>query len=204
MTQEGFEVHIRAGESDEVYDHDLGAYRPSFIQPILDDLRKADLPAEDNTTEVHSWGYGGDVLAFGLIFTSLATLLLSGKRIEENIDAWIRLGGRFKKALALLRRRHSTVQVSEPVAKSLALHHVAVASSPASDLKVLSSATAPMHNASLTPEAHEIFLEHPERHYVFVIQVGHKTLLILGLDGTGKVAFEHRISLTDFKGYGEE
>ena len=97
LSNEEFALHIGAGESDEVFDLDRMQYRPDFVDPILEDLRAEGLPVTATDLRVQNWGYGADTLALGVILTGVAAFLLSGKRIEENLDAWIRLGGRFRR-----------------------------------------------------------------------------------------------------------
>jgi hypothetical protein len=85
--------------------------------------------------EIQSWGYGADgadALSLAVILAGLTGLFLSGKKIEENLDAWIRLGERLRKAIGRLRRRGVAARLSEPAAVAVAIANAVSNQPPAS------------------------------------------------------------------------
>ena len=188
---EDFALHFGI-DPEQQEDVELGG--SPEVRSVLDDLKAEGIPTDDAEVSSHGYGYGADAFAAGVILTGLATLLASGKRIEENVDAWIRLGSRLKAVLRRLGARRVDASLSEPAALAIATARVAEESG-SSNLRVLSSTVTKVWNGSLTPEAREAFLEHPDRYYVFVLVADDARAHVIGMSARGNVVFHNVLSL---------
>jgi hypothetical protein len=192
---EGIELLIPAGEGDDVFDSQAAAYRPAFVDSILNDLQAEGIDTTDAELTVQNYGYGADGLSLAVILSGLTALFLSGKKIEENFDAWIRLGQRLAKAVAKLRRRGIPARLSEPAAASVALASAAENAPAEASISLVSSIVLPLSNRSLNPEFLPVFLQHPDRHYVFVLKVGADAMRVVCLTSDGRVSLVHELPL---------
>ena len=189
MFREPFEFVVVPGE-------EAGEGAP---EAVLRDLREAGIDEQAEASTI-SWGYGADILATSVILTGLSALFLSGKRIEENLDAWVRLGRRLKAAVQKLRAKQGPVSVSEPAAVALTLARVAERETTLGRAELLGSSVAKLQNRSLSPEAAAQFSQHPERYYIFTVGVEDRAYVIC-MSSSGRLVFEHVLDLEDWRGF---
>lgn len=193
MLSENFELHFGVNEIDSESRASLEE-RPD-VQTVLDEFRSLDISVEDIEIKSYGYGYGADGYAIGIVLSSLVALFLSGKRIEENLDAWVRLGKRFKQAIQQLHRREISIAVSEPGALAMAISHVSEDAGGQVTVQVLSNTVIRLRNSSISADAYNTFLEHPDRYYIFVLQVGDSRTHVLGMSARGSILFNNVLSL---------
>jgi hypothetical protein len=191
MLSERFELHVGIAEPDS--NDELPLQHLPEIRDVLEELDRSDLSHEGAEFTLHGYGYGADGFAVGILLTGLATLFLSGKRIEENVDAWVRLGKRVKQALQSLRTKRISVSISEPVALSVALSRVVEDGQPGA-IRLISSTIARIRNSSLSTEALALFTEHPDRYYLFIIEADSR-LHVVAVGAHGNITFHNVLSL---------
>jgi hypothetical protein len=162
---------------------------------------EADLGAEEVQFEVGSTGYGADGLLVVGVLTGLASLFLSGKKIEENLDAWARLGRRFRKLIESLNSRWGRTSVSQPIALALALERIAAENSNVHGVSVIAAHTIPVANGSLHPKYWNEFRSQPDRVYVFLLRAVNHDTYIVGIRSDGDWQFLHRIPTGDYLEY---
>ena len=201
MTEESFALHFGAGEVDDDFGEATAARHPHALA-VLEALRDEGIPTEGAEITARGYGYGADATAIGVTLGALVSLFLAGKKIEENIDAWLRLGRRLRDALKRLRERQIRVAMSEPAATAYALARIAEDSGTGDGIKLLASRVVPVSNPSLVPEAQQQFLEHPDRYYIFTFGVGEDRVEVLCITAHGRIAFQHSLPLDRFSYYG--
>ena len=170
-----------------------GEYTSAAVREILSELTELGEFAEDIKVSQGSVGYGADTTVAIVVLTGLASLFFSGKRVEENLDAWIRMGKRFWKAVERLRRRRGGVSVSEPVALALALAKVAESIETDTEVEILGRHCIPVQNASLKPSLEKDFAHQPDRLYVFVLRSSNGDTIVVGLRSDGRTELLHRV-----------
>src|SRR5207237_8450037 len=106
---------------------------------------------------------------------------------------WLSMGSLLRDAVKKLRKQNVTVQMSEPLAAAFALALVAEAHG-SDELKLLSSTIVHVRNRSLTPEAHAIFTQHPDRYYVLTIETPDRAAIVMAISARGEVIFQHRLT----------
>ena len=146
----------------------------------------------------HGYGYGADSVAIGITLTAIASALLAGKKVEENLDAWLRLGRRLQDALRRLRKRGVKVAVSQPAATALVLAKLADDTPDLASIELLNVTVAAIENRSLTPAAAASFLEHPDRYYIFTVRRDGSRLDVICMSAVGQVVFQQSVSLSHF------
>lgn len=147
-------------------------------------------PAEIQWTQ-GSAGYGADAVTLIATLGVLSAIFLSGKKIDENLDAWIKLGRRLKSLLTRLKEKYGWVAVSEPVALAIFLNRLNEAGVDLKDVEVLSQTTIPVRNESIPPEITSLFHHQPDRAYVFVLRVDERDTYACGMKSDGSEAFFH-------------
>jgi hypothetical protein len=185
---EEFEL-VLSGAEDESQHYEQTGELPHPTRVLIDEaLDEFGVPRVDAKLSTSSFGHGADGMA---IVLTLSGLLLAGKKIEENLDAWLRLAKRFSTALRKLRRRKGTVYLSEPAAAMFALNAVVEKLPKAQIVVLLGSTPLIVPNSSLGESYHRIFRWQPERYYVFTFMVGEDTAHVVCLRSTGEIEF-HR------------
>ena len=83
------------GEAESVFDGATGEVRSEFVAESARNLAEVFACEPTITHKTTSYGRGADTAALLLYVAGAAvTALLAGKKIEENLDAWRRLGVR--------------------------------------------------------------------------------------------------------------
>jgi hypothetical protein len=189
---EQFEIVLVTGYHEEFVDGDDN-FRPEFLDSIRSDARE--ILESDVQTEDTGYGYGADTLALALMFSTLTAVFLAGKSIQENVDAWINLGRRF---LVLLKRlsRVNTPRISEPIALAIAMAAIAEREQEVAPIGLVSRATTRVRNGSLVEEAQRHFNTHPDRYYVFTIELLERNTHVIAVSSLGEILFHHKLSLS--------
>jgi hypothetical protein len=123
---------------------------------------------------------------------------MSGKKIEENIDAWVRLGARFRKLYRGLNARPGHTAFSMPVALALAIDHIVSEDVDVEGLTLLGSHIIPVANGSLRREDWPLFKRQPDRFYVFILGTNNYDSFVVGLKSGGDFLFVHRVATGDY------
>ena len=186
MFSQDFELMVMMAELNEPNAHES-------INEVLGDLNNEGIEISNARTEIGSTGFGADALSL-LICLGLG-LFFSGKKIEENLDSWVRLGKRLTKAISRLKKRRAGVMLSEPMAAALSLSHVVDTHVDHSRILSLSSVTYPIPNSSIKPELIDIFRENPYRYYGFGWGINNKFIRIIYMTSYGEIVFTHELPL---------
>lgn len=183
--KEHFELLIPTSETEDIRD------------AVLADLRSTQVDTNGAECTPGSYGYNADSFSLAIVLGALGTLLLSGKSIEENLDAWISLGSRLKKAIRKISQRKLSVRLSEPAAASIAV--AAISPRGHNEIEFISSQILPIRNRSLRPELLSVFSQHPDRYYFFVIRIN-DTAHSVCISSEGRIIRKTPLPL-DFTGF---
>lgn len=122
MNSEVFRVLMVVGEAESVFDGATGEVRSEFVAESARNLAEVFACEPTITHKTTSYGRGADTAALLLYVAGAAvTALLAGKKIEENLDAWRRLGVRLRR---WMKARRSAVFLDRNLALALALDHI--------------------------------------------------------------------------------
>lgn len=186
MFSDDFELMIIMGELNEPNVQES-------ITDVLGDFSNEGIEISTAHTEIRGIGFGADALALFILFG--LGLFFAGKKIEDNLDSWIRLGKRLSKAISRLKRRNAIVMLSESMAAALSISHVVDIYANYSHILPLPSVTYPIPNASLNPGLIKIFKEHPYRYYAFGWNIDDKFIRIIYMTSYGEIIFTHELPL---------
>lgn len=184
---------ISTGYPAGVADVDTEEYTPTFLRSLEAEVAAATESDRVEATRT-SYGYGADAIAVAVVLSGLSALFLAGKPIHDNLHAWIKLGRRLGPLVRQLKERLGATRLSESAALAIALHAVADQEPNMRSVVLLSKALSRVPNNSLASEVHHLFRNHPDRYYVFTIEVG-RASHVVGIASTGDVLFHHRLSL---------
>ncbi|MBU4231488.1 MAG: hypothetical protein KKD99_09825 [Proteobacteria bacterium] len=187
MFSDDFELVIMMNEFNEP-----NAHRES-IKYVLGDLSSEGIETSDALAEIRGYGFGADALALFIGFG--LGLFFAGKKIEENLDSWIRLGKRLSKAISRLKKRQANVMLSEPMAAALSMSSVADIEANYSHILPLSSVIYPIPNSTLNRELINIFKENPYRYYVFGWSINNEFIRIIYMTSYGEIILTHKLPL---------
>lgn len=151
--------------------------------------------SEEYTLADTDIGRGADWPAVLVSFGVAATIFFSGKRIEENLDAWINLAKRFRAFIDKATSKWRTTRVDEEVALLLVLEEVIRQRTQGVSVLqldgVLSSWFDPLEPYGKPPERLDC---HPEGLYVVALRVDDESLYIVGIKSSGTIEFVHTFS----------
>jgi hypothetical protein len=187
MFSDDFELVIMMNEFNEP-----NAHQESIID-VLADLSNEGIETSNVRAEIKGYGFGAEALAL-FIGVGLG-LFFAGKKIEENLDSWVRLGKRLSKAILRLKKRRANVMLSEPMPAALSISHVVDIDVNYSHILPLSSVIYPIPNSTLNPELIKVFKEHPYRYYVFGWGIDNEFVRIIYMTSYGKIIFTHKLPL---------
>ncbi len=175
--------------------------RPGFAEDFEHDLGKIFGEGCSVNSEYRDIGKGAslEILAFSIIVISSAMkLFLSGKKIEENLEAWPNL---FKRFTSFIERKKKSNEINAiHVSLPLALGHVMgnlVNSNKSMETVELISKTS----ISLDPQSnliggqHESFIDNPFRAYNFVLLTDSKKLHFIGIKSNLEYVYDKNINL---------
>ncbi len=124
------------------------------------------------------------ILVLAAIYT-----FFKGKDIKD-LEAWLDLGGKLRKAIQKLERERLGVRMSEPLAAVYALALVADQYG-TEDLELMAITIVPARNGSLSPLARSMFEAHPDRYYVCTIQAPDEKTVVIAINSSGAVIFQN-------------
>ena len=198
---EEFEIVIRTHD-DEVYDYEKGEYRPQYLEEIAITLAEIGISKEQIEHARTDAGVGASAEAIAIV---IAGLFFSGKRIQENLEAWINLGTRLNGVLRKLSRRgsgeHRTLYVSEPVAAALAVGCIVERESGLKRIELESARIEQVPNRSIGPQFRGIFKYDQMRYYIFSFRVFGKreSVHLIGIRSTGEMEFHHILHISEWE-----
>jgi hypothetical protein len=121
------------------------------------------------------------------VLTIAGVLFFSGKKIGENLDAWISLAKRFHGLIKRIKARYGAALVDQRGAELLVVAKV-FASRP-NQVVILASSEAEIGKSdTIGAEGLEAA---PERLYLFVLQAD-EIVHVCGIDSRGGLRFHHR------------
>ena len=173
---------------DPTYDHPE-RNREKFLAQLHQEL--AELSSDYELSEADA-GHGAD---WPVILVSIGGLFFLGKRINENLDAWIALAKKLGAFLAKAKERWSSPRLDQDGAILIAL------------LRVLATHDRPIQSielAGVIPSWFQVFPKksakrldhHPDALYVSSFRVNDETIYVLGVKSNGTIEFEHNFSMS--------
>jgi hypothetical protein len=201
---EEFEIVICTHDDYTRYDREEGVYRPEYLEEITKALAEIGISRDQFEHHKSGVGVGASADAIAIIVTGI---LFAGKKIEENIDAWINLAKKLKGVLAKLKMRGNNEQVplyiSEPVAAGLAIGDILKAVPGAKRIALESTRIEQVPNPSIGPQVRGIFRYDQMRYYVFSFRVLNRweTVHLIGIRSTGDMEFHHTLHITNWMGF---
>ena len=178
-----------------------GELTPEVRDSTLRDFAESDFDTDGIELRVGSAGYGAEAFVLLAIFTGLATVFLSGKKIEENLEAWIKLGRRFRSLLKRLKQRRGGFSASQPVALALVLDQLATDYGDLSGSKIFAAHKIPVHNASIRRQLEPQFEFQPDRFYLFLVRMPNDDICVVGIRSDGTVSFSNRVPTGNYLHY---
>lgn len=168
------------------------AARQDFLREL--DVELKTLSDEYTLTDTDI-GRGADWPAILASVTIAATIFFSGKRVEENLDAWISLANRLRTFVDTATAKWRAARVDQDGASLLALDEVTRRYPQAVRVLrldgVLSSWFDPL-DAHMKSADH--LDHHPEALYVVALEVDEEALYIVGVKSSGVIEFVHVFS----------
>jgi hypothetical protein len=192
--KEEFALVIPTGYPDGAVDWTTESYTPEFLAEVERVVAEA-TGSEDVTASQTSHGYGADAIAISVLLTTLSALFLSGNDVNESIERWIALGRRLASGVRTISQRYGAPRLSEPGAFAIALATISATEPDMPPVVLVSSGTAKVRNNSLDPRVFDLFRHHPDRYYVFTVEVAHRAAHVVAVASTGEVLFHHRLPL---------
>jgi hypothetical protein len=178
-----------------------GELTRELLDETLKEFADCDFDPQDIEVRVGSAGYGAEGFILLAAFGGLAAVFLSGKKIEENIEAWLKLGRRFRALLDRSDKKGRGMQVSQPVALALTLERLNSDFGELAGSIVLASHVIPVRNGSIPPELEPVFESQPDRIYVFLLKLPDDDTCVVGMKSDGTVVFQHRLPTSNHLRY---
>jgi hypothetical protein len=195
--REGFEITLDTIELEDIYDYKKEEYRTEYLDGLSNTLSELGITKEQIEYDKTSTGIGAEGSAILIIITGLIGLFLAGKSINENIDAWLKLGKRFKGVIKKLKKQgqlgeDTALFVSEPVALAIALGEVAKLRPKAADIVLDNSIIEEVPNPSIDTGFQGIFRHNQMRYYIFSFRLlDEGEVHLICLRSTGDVEVHH-------------
>ncbi len=186
MNSEVFRVLMVVGEAESVFDGATGEVRSEFVAESARNLAEVFACEPTITHKTTSYGRGADTAALLLYVAGAAvTALLAGKKIEENLDAWRRLGVRLRR---WMKARRSAVFLDRNLALALALDHIVAKLRSGEEILAVSTYEVRLQNRSCRSDLVASFESTPERYYFYFVRTNHNEH-VLCIRSTGSVSF---------------
>jgi hypothetical protein len=158
--------------------------KPEFLAGLLDELRKSGFQEDHLPVEETAIGRGASGLA---LLIALAAVFLSGKSINENLDAWIAIAGKVKGLVQRIRKKTiGPVYYSESVCFALVVSDVLDEAGDTTIPTLRFAQVFPVRGGFLTKADEEDFKTNPVRHYLFVFEAGGH-VEIVWMKSTGEI-----------------
>jgi hypothetical protein len=181
---ESFQLIVAPGEERWEGD-DFAAGVINEVIAALDDIAGE---ASEIRHEVTSIGRGASGIALLLVLTGI---FLSGKNIEENLEAWIRLATRLGASLKKLRSLAGPVYLSEPAAAPLAFRAVLDRAPSPRSVRLTGSSILVVDPATIGEQFHHVFQYVPERFYLYTFVVDDGDSHVVCIRSSGEIEFHH-------------
>jgi hypothetical protein len=183
---------------DATGDADSITLTEQFKHVVCDDFRDLDVSAEQISITSTTTGYGAAGLT---VLVAIGGVFFLGKRIQENIDAWLDLGAKLQAVVKKLHARHGEALLSEPAALALALRLLEEGGHSLKNAELMDSECFPVHNGVIPAPMVEKFSSQPDRFYLFAFEDGNSDVLIICLRSSGEVEFIHRLPTGNYLEY---
>lgn len=164
-----------------------------YLRRLHDDIIRVEL-ADTSTFENTSIGRGADGLA---LIALLVYAFFQGKRIEENIEAWIKIANRVTRGIDRLRTaRAERIYVSESLAISIATARIQ--NEYDVEIEGISARqTVPVRGYVQLHYEGE-FRYNPERTYVFVLEANCNRQFLIVIKSTGEILHKMELPTESF------
>lgn len=137
-------------------------------------------------------GPGADWPMFAITLTAIGSVFLLGEKLDKNLDAWVAIGRKVKKAISRLKKEHGAIRIDEVGARLLLLERLAHNEAKIESLEVLVFDTVPIHE----------FLQRPKNElgsrydalYVLVVRTNDDRLYVAAVRSSGEIDFVHSYS----------
>jgi hypothetical protein len=166
--------------------------RPEFLDTLRQDLRQ--FGNADNIEFVDT-SVGRGAAGYALLF-GLAALFLSGKTINENLDAWIAIARRVQDLVRRLQRKHG-LYVSESVGFALAVAHVDELYN-TRVTQLVASIRLPIKGGVSSADLEKSFHANPDRFYVFVLEDSRRHTYVVTLTSQGSIVMTQHLDTIDW------
>jgi hypothetical protein len=187
--------------AEALFEDDAGEFGENAQAQLRTELADLDLHGSDIEFDVGSAGYGADSILAVVVLTGLAGLFMAGKKIEDNLDAWVRLGTRFRKFLRRLSKSHRGVSVSQPVALALVIARILEVYPNVNCVEVAGAHLVPVANPNLSSAFLHNIKYQPDRVYVFVLVTSAGDTLVAAIRSSGGIEFLQRLPTGDWLEY---
>lgn len=201
IIKEGFKIVIGTHDDEDRYDYEKGEYRHEYLEEIK--LALSDLGALEDQVEFDEADIGVGASVEAIVVIILA-LFFTGKSINENIDAWVKLAKRLKGVLKKLKTRgnegEDILYISYPFAVALAIGVIIESKPNAQQINLEISSTEVIPNGSIDAELQNEFKYNQRRYYIFTFRVidEGETLHVICIHSRGHIEFHHVLNVTDW------
>jgi hypothetical protein len=134
-------------------------------------------------------GPGADWPMFAITLTAIGSVFLVGEKIDKNLEAWVSIGRKVKKAVSRLKKDHGAVRVDEAGARLLILERLTRDESKILSLEGLVFDTIPIHEFPERPK-NELGSRY-DALYVLVVRINNDRLYVAGVRSSGEIDFCH-------------
>jgi len=191
---ENMEIIIAVPE--EYWDREHNSDEPTegYIHSVKQVISDLGIRVEDISHESCGIGRGAEGTALILILVGLFFL---GKRIEENMEAWIKIGRQIGRVLQKISAK-GQVYLSQPVAALVAIWHISRKTKDISLLELINADVIPVDPSGFVGDNWKFFRTNPERYYIFTFKVDGKEIHTVCLRSTGRVQFYKSFSVDNW------
>jgi len=175
---------------DPTYDRE-DRDREKFINDLQTDAQSLSSDLQISDTDI---GRGADWPA---IFLSIGGLFFLGKKINENLEAWVSLARKFIKFIENLRKKSWKFRIDEIGATLLAIERIIILEQGniSSIEKISENIVAISPFTGREPEG---LRRRPDCLYMQIFKVNDNTVYIFGIKSKGSVEIEYKINTADW------
>jgi hypothetical protein len=194
---EGFEIAIQVPE--QFWDRESESDDPTseYVDSVKVDASELGFSTNEILHETRETGWGAGIPTLILIFSGLTALFFSAKKIEENLDSWIRLARRFTSAFRKLSDR-GRVYLSDAAAVTLALSRILTEIPEIKHLEMVAVHKFPIAAGGWYEDKGTQFRVNPGRSYLFVIKINRERVYVICIKSTGEVEVWYSFSVDDW------
>ena len=188
MFSEDFQLLVTPGEAH----WEDGDFSPAVIESVRAAIAELEDTGVRWNHEVTEVGRGASGIA---LLLTLGGIFLAGKKIDENVDAWLRIGSRLTSVIQKLIRLGFPPNLSEPAAAVLAMKAVIDKEPIVRSVRLLTSSLHVVNPVTWHESVHRMFRHVPERYYVYAVATDTDNTHIVCMRSDGRTEF-HQILLT--------